>query len=310
MTFSLRAGPSWVSFFFCLLALVPSACSREGKGSPAPSSSAGTLATKEDGPAPERIVSVGAANTEIVFALGKGDRVVGVDTSSLFPEEATKRTKVGYQRALSAEGLVSLAPSLVIVGADAGPAAVLDQVKATSVRVEKVETAPTIEGVKDRIRTVAKLVGGDPEPLIAKLDQDLAAVTKAVATTKSRPKVLALYARGAGSAQAFGTKNAADTLLSVAAGENVVRGYEGSKPITAEALAAANPEVVLVSTRGLESLGGSAQLFTLPGLGATRAAKANAVVALDDLLLFGLGPRTGEGAMALAKALHPELRAP
>lgn len=290
------------------LTLTLAACSKASPTGTGASASAPASSTGSAAPSPPRIVSVGAANTEIVFALGKGSEVVGVDTSSLFPEEATKRTKVGYQRALSAEGLVSLAPSLVIVGDEAGPPAVLDQLRASTVRVETVRAEPTIEGAKSRIRAVAKLVDGDPAPLEAKLDAEIDAVKKVVATTKTRPRVLALYARGAGLAQAFGLKSAADSLLAIAGGENVVRGYEGSKPITAEGLAAADPDVVLVSTRGLESLGGPPQLFALPGLGATKAAKNKAFVAIDDLLLFGLGPRTGEGAMALAKALHPELR--
>jgi len=287
------------------LAAFGAGCSKEKSPAPGPSASATTAAA--EAPAAPRYVTVGAGNTEIVFGLGAGAKVVGVDTSSLFPEEATKRTKVGYQRALAAEGILSLTPTLVIVGAEAGPPGVLDQLKASKVRVETVDAEPTIEGTKSRIQKVAALIGADPKPMLEKLEGDMREASALVAKATSKPKVLALYARGAGSAQAFGAKNAPDTLIALAGGENVMKGYEGSKPITAEALAAADPELVLVSTRGLESLGGPDALFALPGLSLTRAGKKKAYVAVDDLLLFGLGPRAGEGVSVLAKKLHPEL---
>ncbi len=296
------------TLFSCLLATMVGLGCDKGKGpDPAPGSATSAEVSK---PAAPRYVTVGAGNTEIVFGLGLGDKVVGVDTSSLFPEEATKRTKVGYQRALAAEGILSLTPTLVIVGAEAGPPGVLDQLKASKVRIETIDSEPTIEGTRSRIAKLATLLGADPKPMLDKLDQDLKAADVLTKKAKSKPKVLALYARGAGSAQAFGQKNAADTLVTLAGGENVMKGFEGSKPITAESLAAADPDLVLVSTRGLESLGGPDALFSLPGLAMTKAGKKKAFVAIDDLLLFGLGPRAGEGVMTLSKKLHPELVSP
>ncbi|HEX7667257.1 MAG TPA: ABC transporter substrate-binding protein, partial [Polyangiaceae bacterium] len=167
-----------------------------------------TTETVDAGAAPEaamRIVAVGGPTTEAVWAVGKGDAVVGVDTSSLFPEAATKLPKVGYQRALAAEGVLALNPTLVVASGEAGPPAALEQLKGAGVRVELVNVEANVQGAKDRITKVAELVHGDPAPALAKLDADLAKADAFVKTTTKKPKALVLYARGENALFVFGT---------------------------------------------------------------------------------------------------------
>lgn len=274
----------------------------------APSASTGTSSIGAGTPAtpPLRIVTIGSSTTEIVFALGAGESVVGVDTSSLYPAEATRLPKVGYQRALAAEGLLSLNPTLIVGGPESGPPAVLAQLRGAGPRLEIVDAPATVEGAIAKVRTIAALLHRDPSPLLAKMERDLAEARALVARAKGKPRVLALYARGAGTTQAFGVKTAADAMLVLAGGENALS-FEGAKAVTAESVVAAKPDVVLLPTRGLESLGGKDAVFALPGLAATPAARTKNVVAVDDLLLLGFGPRVGEGVSELARALHPEL---
>lgn len=258
----------------------------------------------------KRIVSLGGPVTETVFALGEGGRVVAVDLSSVWPPEAAKLPKVGYHRALSAEGVLSLNPDLVLGSDEAGPPAVLDQIRAARVPVMLAPVEYTVGGSRAKILAIAKILGKEAagRKLVASLDADVKTAEARVAASKSRPRVLFIYARGQGTLSVSGRGTAADAMIALAGGVNSVTGYEGYKPLTPEAMAAANPEVILMTSRGLESVGGKAGLMAQPGVSLTPAGKAGNILAFDDELLLGFGPRLGRGMMELASALHPEAR--
>ncbi|MBX3204510.1 MAG: hemin ABC transporter substrate-binding protein [Labilithrix sp.] len=261
---------------------------------------------REDTPAEARIVSVGSAVTETLFALGAGDAVVGVDTSSLFPDAATKLPKVGYQRTLAAEGILSLRPTLVLVSDEAGPPAVLEQLRSAGVRLEIVGAELTVDGVKARVHRIAEVVGRDPSKVLAELDADLTRARVEREKSTTHPKVLVLYARGGGTLQVFGRNTTAETMVRLAGGENAVTGFDGTKPLTPEALAAAAPDVIVIPSRGLESLGGVDALLKVPGVATTPAGKTKRIVPIDDLLLLGFGPRTGKAALELGAKLRAD----
>lgn len=252
-------------------------------------------------PAESRIVAIGSAVTETLYALGAGDRVVGVDTSSLYPEAATKLPQVGYQRSISAEGILALKPTLILAGSDAGPPAAIEQLRAAGVRVEQLDGAPTVDGARARIERIAGHVGKDAKPVVEKLNADLARI----AAVKNAPKVLAIYARGGGTLHVFGNACVTDTMIGLAGGKNAVSEFPGSKPLTAEALVKAAPDFIVIPSRGLEGLGGAEGLLEVPGVAETPAGKAKHFVAIDDLLLLSAGPRMGQGAGELARKLAP-----
>jgi iron complex transport system substrate-binding protein len=258
----------------------------------------------------ERIVVVGGTLTEIVFALGGGDDVVGVDSSSVYPETAAALPQVGYQRTLSAEGVLSLSPTLILLTQDAGPPPAIAQIRSAGARVVVIEAIPTVDGARAAIRAVASLLGREQrgEEMVRTLDADLARAGASLAGATSRPKVLFLYARGGGLAMVSGSATAADEMIRLAGGVNAVTDYEGFKPLTPEAGVSLGPEVILVPSRGLDAIGGRDALFALAGLDLTPAGKGKRVVAMDDLYLLGFGPRTGRAVLDLAVALHPELR--
>lgn len=258
----------------------------------------------------ERLVTAGGTITEIVFALGRGDDVVGVDTSSVHPAEATRLPQVGYQRTLSAEGVLSLSPTLVLVTSEAGPPPALIQIRGAGVRLVEVPTGNGIEAARGTIRALAAALDRRErgEDLVGALDRDLARASAALAGATSRPRVLFVYSRGGGAAMVSGTGTAADEMIRLAGGENAVADFDGFRPLTPEAAVTVEPEVVLIPSRGLDALGGREALFALPGLGLTPAGREQRVVAMDDLYLLGFGPRTGQAVRELALALHPELR--
>ena len=259
--------------------------------------------------AASRIVSIGGPVTEIVYAPGAGDEVVGVDTSSTYPEPASRLPQVGYQRRLSAEGVLSLQPDVVLATSDAGPAAALEQLKAV-VKVVEVPAVYSIAGAEAKIRLIARILGreAEGEELVAGLHRDLAAAQALLDKVRTQPTVLFLYARGLGTLYVSGTGTAADAMIRLAGGVNAVTEYEDFKPFTSEAVVAAAPEVLLMLERGLDSVGGVEGLLKLPGMALTEAARQQRIVAMDDLYLSGFGPRLGAAIKDMVILLHPELQ--
>lgn len=250
-----------------------------------------------------RIVAIGGAVTETLFALGLGASIVGVDTSSVYPPEATALPQVGYQRNLSAEGILMLRPTVVIVSDDSGPPAVLDQLSEAGVKLLRVPASATLAGARERIVTVGRVTRSESKAsaLVASLDSRLAAVATA---PDPSPRVAFVYARGAGTLTVAGRSNAADEMIHLAGGRNSITSFEGFRPLTSEALVEAAPDVLLFTTRGLESIGGVAGARALPGVSLTPAGRDGRIVAMDDLLLLGFGPRTGEAVSSLVKLLR------
>lgn len=254
-----------------------------------------------------RLVVVGGAITEIIYALGAGAKLVGVDTSSTYPEAATRLPQIGYQRLLSAEGVLSLNPGLIVVSAEAGPPAALRQLQATGIPLLTVPVAYTIDGVVAKIRLMAQALDLEyqGEQLVQRLLQDVAAGAARQHTTHAAPRVLCIYARGAGSLHVSGIGTAANAMINLAGGINAVTAYEGYKPLTAEAVVSAAPDVILVPARSLESIGGIDSLLSVPGMALTPAAVQRRIIAMDDLYLLGFGPRTGQAVQELAAYLNP-----
>ncbi|MCS7080664.1 MAG: ABC transporter substrate-binding protein [Chloracidobacterium sp.] len=254
-----------------------------------------------------RVVAAGGSVTEIVYALGAEGALVGCDASSLYPEAATKLPQVGYVRALSAEGVLSLRPSLVLTLPEAGPPDALAQLRASGTPVLTVPAEASIEGVKRKIRAVAQALDRQPqgEELIRRLDADLVQAQAYLAGRAEKPKVMFIYARGQGAANVAGRDTAAAEMIRLAGGVNAFD-FEGYKPLTAEAVVAAAPDVILLPSRGLQSSGGVAGVLAMPGVKQTPAGRNQRIVAVDDLLLLGFGPRTGQGVLELARLLHPQ----
>jgi len=254
-----------------------------------------------------RVVSAAGAITETVYALGSQDRLVAVDTSSIYPTEALELPRVGYARQLAAEGILSVHPTLLLVTDDAGPPNVLAQVEKAGVKIVRLTNGHTPDATEQRIRVIGEQLGKATEAnaLIAIMHAEVNAARSRAESAGSRPKVLFIYARGGGVMNVAGRGTAADSIISLAGGENAVRDYEGYKPLTAEAAAVAAPDFILVTSRGLESSGGIDALLKQPGLSLTPAGKEKHVIAMDDLLLLGFGPRLGQAVKELCDQLHP-----
>ena len=253
-------------------------------------------------PSNNRIVSLGGNITETIFALGEGDRVVAIDASSLYPEKVLELPKVGYYRQVSTEGILSSKPSMVIASDAAGPKEAMDQITKIGVPVMQVPSEKTLSGTETRIQKIASLLNKEKEgsELIAQIHSDLKQVQKPA----SPPRVLFIYARGGGTLSVAGKKTAASEMIQLAGGVNAVQEYEGYKPLNAESIIIAKPDYILLTTRGLSSIGTVEDVVALKGISETPAAKLNRIISMDDLLLLGFGPRTGKAAATLSKLLQ------
>ncbi len=256
-----------------------------------------------------RIVALGSAVTETLYALGVGERLVGADLSSQHPAAAAALPKVGYYRQFSAEGVLSLAPDLVLASDVSGPAVALERLRGAGVQVHVLPPAMDLDGARHNLRAIARAADrfSEGEALITTLDAQVAQAQALLAAATTRPRVLFVYARGPGTIMVAGRETPAAELLRLAGAENAIDAFTDFRPLTAEAVIAARPDFIVVPSRGLESLGGTAGLLALPGVQQTAAGAADHVVAIDDLKLLGFGPRTGEALLELVHALHPEL---
>lgn len=248
-----------------------------------------------------RVVSVGGAVTETIYALGQESKIVGTDTSSVFPEAAAKLPQVGYQRTLSAEGVLSLKPSIVLAMAEAGPPPAIQQIESAGVKIVRVNGDNSIDGARTKIREIAKTLNVETkgEELIKRLDADLNEAKPCVESITAKPKVLFIYARGSGAPQVSGLKTAADEMIRLAGGQNAVTEFENFKPLTTESLVAAAPDFILLPERALAPMGGVDGLLKMPGVAETPAGVNKRIITIDDLILLGFGPRTGAGVKEL-----------
>jgi iron complex transport system substrate-binding protein len=288
-------------------ALVLAGCGGDAHGS-GQDSAQGSGSANEGTREPQRIVPLNGDIAEIVFALGLGAEVAGVDTSATYPAEAAAKPKIGYQRQLSAEGILSLRPTIALGTAEAGPPEVIDQLKKAGVKVEILPIPSTVDAIPQRIRDVAEKLGvADVGKTLADTAKsEIDAAKASIPSGAAKPRVAFLYLRGTTTAMLGGVGTRADAMITAAGATDAgteagVRGYQ---PVTPEALVTAKPDVILLLDGGLQSVGGVDGVLKLPGVAQTPAGAAKRVVSLDDQYLLGLGPRAGGALKDLIAKLH------
>ncbi len=260
----------------------------------------------QDAKAAKRLISLSGALTEIVYLLGAENLLIATDTTSLFPEAANKTTKVGYMRQLAAEGVLSLKPDVVMGTQEAGPAIALDQMRQAGVRVELVPIQHNWAEVQAKVQLVGRETGRvqQAQTLLRELDAQWAAVQAQVAKATRKPRAIFILAHG-GSPQVAGTGTAADALMKFSGAVNAISEFKGYRTLTAEAMAAAAPDVIINTTQGIEALGGEAAFWKRPELALTPAFARKALVAMEANQLLGFGPRLP----AAVKAAHERMLA-
>ena len=248
-----------------------------------------------------RIITIGGAITEIVYQLGHSNNIVASDTTSYYPAAAKALPKVGYQRALSAEGILSMNPELIMLTEEAGPATVLKQLQTAGVEILRLKSSRSFEDVLNAISQIGSRLGAESEAeqLVQELTAQKQKLDATLSANMTKKKIMFILQHGGGTPMVAGTNTAADSIIALAGASNSVTGYEGYKPLTPEAAITQAPDIILITEQGLQQAGGKQSLLKNPGLSLTPAGSKGHVIAMDSLLLLGFGPRTIDAARQL-----------
>ena len=255
-------------------------------------------------PDASRIAAIGGAITEIVYALGEQGRLVARDSTSVYPQAALSLPDVGYMRALSPEGVLSVNPTGILALQGSGPKEAVDVLKKASIPYITVPEKFDHAGILDRIRVVAKAIGADAGALATEVDVKLKAAEALTANVGQRKRVLFILSFKDGRILASGSGTAADGVIALAGGVNAVDGFEGYKQLADEAVIGARPDVVMMMDRAGDHKLSEAELFAHPALALTPAGQAHRLIRMDGAYLLGFGPRTADAVHDLAVALY------
>lgn len=255
---------------------------------------------------PSRIASIGGSITEIVYALGEEDKLIARDSTSVYPDAALALPDVGYMRALSPEGVLSVGPSGILALVGSGPRETIDVLDKANVQMILVPESFDRAGILEKIHIVGAAFGVDAkaEALASRVAEELSAAKKLTADIAERERVLFILSTQGGKLLAAGSGTAADGIITMAGGVNAVEGFAGYKHLSDEAAILANPDIILMMDRGGEHSIAEAELFALPAIASTPAGQSKRLVHMDAAYLLGFGPRTAGAIHDLAVSLY------
>lgn len=259
-----------------------------------------------------RVVSLNGDLTEIIFELGLGDNVVGVDVTTTWPPQAAalndQGQTVGFAQQLTAEAVLRFEPTLVLGDEQVAPAETLAQLRAAGVPVVILETQTSLEGVETKILQVAEILGVPDagRALGSRVKGEIDAVLATVADDETDPRVAFIYVRGPQVVFLFGAGTPTQAMIEGAGAVDVGAGmgFFGPAPLTPEALLGAAPEVIILPEAGLTALGGLEVFLEIPGVADTPAARNQAFLVYDEAFFFNLGPRVGQALAQLVEDLY------
>lgn len=255
---------------------------------------------------PSRIAVAGGSITELIYLLKKDGQIIAVDTTSNYPKQTSGLPSIGYVRNLSAEGILSLKPTLILGEHDMGPPEVLNQLEKVRVEVKRIEERQSAMGIVEKFECIAKILNV-PTSESEYLKENLLAFATNLEEIRSvgtkRPRVALILSFIDGSPILAGNATSGDGVLKMIGATNVFSDIDGWKPATRESLLAKNPDYIVITERGLKAQGGMAGLEKNPVLRLTSAVKEKNVYALDGMALLGFGPRTLETAISLSEKL-------
>jgi iron complex transport system substrate-binding protein len=241
-----------------------------------------------------RLISIGGALTEIVYLLKANSELVGVDMTSIYPAAATRLPNLGYTRSLSAEGILALRPTQLIATEDAGPPIVLKQIVDARIPLTILPSSHQFKDLIDRVNTIGRLVHKTDvaQALASRLHLEWSNTQESISHSKLKNiRVLFVLSQNPSQLMVGGTKTSADAMIGYAGARNAITGFSGFKPLTPEAVIAANPDVILVTDQGMKAVGGIGGVLRFPGINQTRAGKEQKIVSLEAMYLLGFGPR-------------------
>lgn len=253
-----------------------------------------------------RIAVAGGGVAEMLCALGLQDRICAADSTSQHPPALRALPQLGYQRALSAEGVLSLRADILVHAHETGPPRVLEQLRAAGLPLLAVPRVQDAAGLVAALRMLAGALEADAAPVAEAVAADFEALGAMLARDAGgpAPRALFLLSAGNGAPQASGRGTAAAAMLELAGVRNVLTNYEGYRPLSPEAALTLGVDWLVAPRHSVDARGGAAAFLAQPQLALLPAARAGRLHTEDSLYLLGFGPRTPHAARDLAVALH------
>ncbi|HSU28739.1 MAG TPA: ABC transporter substrate-binding protein [Chitinophagaceae bacterium] len=256
-----------------------------------------------------RIVCISKQLTEIIFAVGGDTSLVGVDISSTYPPEAKKITTVGYHRALSGEGIISLNPTSVWHDGNIAPQQVIDQVLKVGIPMREFKGGSTIDSTRALIMQVAEEFhnAAKGKMICDSLDADMAKLDAERKKYTDKPRVLIIHFGQASNRYFVMNKNGVpNQMLEWAGAENAADTAQRWRDLSAEMIAKTQPDVILATDFGFDLQGSIEKFKNLPGISLSPAAKNGRIYRIEEHDLVYLGPRTGKNVMEIMKLVHKQ----
>jgi len=259
--------------------------------------------------AQERIISAGSAVTELIYALDAQDSLIAVDVTSKMPQ-TNQLPKIGYHRQLSTEGLLALQPTQIIGSDEMGPQTTLDLLSQSNIKVNVVNTKPTIKGLLERIDEIALLTHHqeNSQQIKDKVNKKVAQLKSNIPVKTKQKKVLYLLLHEGRAPYVAGSDTTMDEMIRLAGAINPAQSLISSfKPLSIEAMISMQPDVILVSNRSLIKLDGIDNIIkSIPTLAATPAGINKKIIGINgSALVGGLGLATLDEAARLNTLLYP-----
>lgn len=255
----------------------------------------------------QRIVCISKQYSEIIYALGAEKNLVAVDVSSTYPPEIKKLPTIGYHRALSAEAVLAAKPDLILHDNNIGPEHVVRQLEQLKIPMKSFVKGETIDSTKMLIRELGAFFHKEAaaDSLCKKLDSDMQLALEKAKQYKDVPKVLIIHFGQASNIYLVMTKKStAAKMISWAGGQMAIDDEKGMKQMSAEVVAASDPDVILLTDFGYDRLGSKEKIIELPGVAGTKAARNGRIYRVEEHDLVYLGPRTGSNTLMLQQLIH------
>lgn len=255
-----------------------------------------------------RITVAGGSITEILYSINADKKIVAVDITSYHPEEATSHPSIGYVRTLSAEGILSLDPTLILGEDDMGPPTVINQIKRTGIDVSIIPEEHSAEGIINKINCIGNIIGMKEESqkfIKSKILPKIKELNRySIKNIKEKKKVIFILGLQSGSPIIGGLNTSADGFIKMIGGINSMNEFENWKPVSTESIISSEPDVILVTARGMNAFGDIEALKSHPSLSLTPAVKNNTIYSMDGMAMLGFSPRTLDSAIEISKKIN------
>ena len=254
-----------------------------------------------------RIIIAGGSLTEIVFFLGLEDKLIGVDITSNFPESAKEIPSIGYVRTLSAEGILSLEPSLILGENDMGPPMVIDQIQKTSVDLRIIPEKRSVIGILEKINCIGSIINYKSETTTLINDKLIAMVDELLQLQKTNStkntKAMLILSMGGTSPVVAGRNTSGNGFINMIGAQNIFESHEGWKPVSEESILKNNPDIIIIPQREVHKNSSIASFLDSSHLKKTKAVKNNNIISEDAMAMLGFGPRTIDIALKTSRSI-------